>query len=201
MTDLATLRAALQHREREAAEHAAREQARQAEAERHRRAFIDAVGRVTPLRPHHRAEHRADTSGPRPAAEPLQRLAEVHRRMEHIKHSPEVLITSAMAEGIGHLHAVEKPFVDFFAGKAVGVTTNVVGPREPRYLAGVEVTGVLGWVPGSGGQTLGVCIFSYAGTVRIGFKVDAATVPEPQRLVRLIEAELESLRDAAAAGP
>jgi diacylglycerol O-acyltransferase len=131
---------------------------------------------------------------------PLQRLAEVHRRMEHIKHSPEVLITSVMAEGIGHLHAVEKPLVDFFAGKAIGVTTNVVGPREPRYLAGVEVTGVLGWVPGSGGQTLGVCIFSYAGTVRVGFKVDAATVAEPQRLVALIEAELDSLRELAAAG-
>ena len=125
---------------------------------------------------------------------PRQRLDEVHRRMEQIKHSPEVFITSAVAEGIGHLHAVEKPLVDFFAGKAVGVTTNVAGPQQPRYLAGVEVTGALGWVPGSGGQTLGVCIFSYAGTVRVGFKVDAATVPQPERLVALVEAELDALR-------
>lgn len=129
---------------------------------------------------------------------PLQRLREVRRRMEHIKHSPEVFITTAVAEGIGHLNTVEKPLVDFFAGKAVGVTTNVMGPTEPRYLAGIEVTGVLGWVPGSGGQTLGVCIFSYAGTVRIGFKVDAGTVAEPQLLVELIEAELDSLREVAA---
>jgi WS/DGAT/MGAT family acyltransferase len=123
-----------------------------------------------------------------------ERLDEVHRRMEHIKHSPEVFITSAIAEGIGHLHAIDKPLVDFFAGKAIGVTTNVIGPREPRYLAGVEVAGVLGWVPGSGGQTLGVCIFSYADTVRIGFKVDAATVPRPDRLVAFFEAELDALR-------
>ena len=123
-----------------------------------------------------------------------QRLEEVHRRMEHIKHSPEVFMTSTIAEGIGHLHAVEKPLVDFFAGKAIGVTTNVVGPREPRYLAGTEVTGVLGWVPGSGGQTLGVSIFSYAGTVRVGFKVDASTVPDPERLLALFHAELETLR-------
>lgn len=129
---------------------------------------------------------------------PLERLAEVRRRMEHIKHSPEVFITTAVAEGIGHLNAIEKPLVDFFAGKAVGVTTNVAGPREPRYLAGVEVTGVLGWVPGSGGQTLGVCIFSYAGTVRIGFKVDAGTVADPQRLVKLVEIELDSLREVVA---
>ena len=53
--------------------------------------------------------------------------------MEHIKHSPEVFITSAVAEGIGHLHAIDKPLVDFFAGKAIGVTTNVAGPREPRH--------------------------------------------------------------------
>jgi diacylglycerol O-acyltransferase / wax synthase len=123
------------------------------------------------------------------------RLAEVHRRMGHIKDSPEALITTAVAEGIGHLHTpMDKPLVDFFAGKAIGVTTNVIGPREPRYLAGVELTGILGWVPGSGGQTLGVSIFSYADTVRIGFKVDAATVPDPDRLVGYFEAELDALR-------
>lgn len=126
-----------------------------------------------------------------------ERLAEVHRRMGQIKHSPEAFITTAVAEGIGHLHApMDKPLVDFFAGKAIGVTTNVIGPKEPRYLAGVELAGILGWVPGSGGQTLGVSIFSYADTVRIGFKVDAATVPAPEQLVAFFEAELESLRAA-----
>ncbi|WP_052112476.1 wax ester/triacylglycerol synthase family O-acyltransferase [Knoellia aerolata] len=123
-----------------------------------------------------------------------QRLAEVHRRMEQIKHSPEVFITSAVADGIGFLHAIDKPLVDFFAGKAIGVTTNVMGPKEPRFLAGVEVKGVLGWVPGSGGQTLGVCVLSYADTVRIGFKVDAASVPVPDQLIAFFEAELDALR-------
>ena len=125
----------------------------------------------------------------------VQRLEEVHRRMDQIKHSPEVFITSAVAEGIGYLHAIDKPLVDFFAGKAIGVTTNVMGPTEPRYLAGVEVKGVLGWVPGSGGQTLGVCILSYADTVRIGFKVDAASVPAPEQLIAFFELELELLRE------
>lgn len=92
---------------------------------------------------------------PTGAMSPLDRLQEVHRRKQHIKDSPEVIITSTVAEGIGRLHAVEQPLVDFFAGKVIGVTTNVIGPREPRYLAGAEVTGVLGWAPGSGRQTLG----------------------------------------------
>lgn len=129
--------------------------------------------------------------------DPAERLAEVHRRMVAIKHSPETFITSVVAEGIGHLHAVEAPFVDFFAGKAFGVTTNVIGPRRPRYLAGTRIAGVLGWVPGSGGQTLGVAIYTYADTVRIGFKVDAATVPDPDQLVAAFDEEFEALRDAA----
>lgn len=124
---------------------------------------------------------------------PLERLKEVSRRMNTIKHSPESLITSVVAEGIGHLYAIERPFVDYFAAKAVGVTTNVMGPREPRYLAGRKVAGVLGWVPGSGRQTLGVCIYSYAGTVRIGFKVDARTVPTPELLVRAFDEQLDAL--------
>jgi diacylglycerol O-acyltransferase / wax synthase len=124
---------------------------------------------------------------------PLDRLRDVHRRMDAIKHSPEALITAVMAEGIGHLHTVEAPFVDFFAGKAFGVTTNVMGPREPRYLAGRRIAGVLGWVPGSGSQTLGVCIYSYAGEVRIGFRADATVVPDPDRLVEAFDEELDAL--------
>ena len=37
-----------------------------------------------------------------------------------------------------------------------------------QYVAGSPIAGVLGWVPGSGRQTVGVCIFSYNGTVRVG---------------------------------
>ncbi len=73
LADLASLREALQRREREAAEAAARERAARAAAERARRAFADAVaasiGPVTPLRPHGRHAHLL----PRPAPEPIQR--------------------------------------------------------------------------------------------------------------------------------
>jgi hypothetical protein len=83
--------------------------------------------------------------------------------------------------------------VDFFADKAIGVTTNVAGPRARRVLAGVPVTSVLGWVPGSGNQTVGACIFTYAGTVRVGFMVDAGVVPDPQALLTAFERELAVL--------
>ena len=72
-------------------------------------------------------------------------------------------------------------------------TTNVIGPRTRLRLAGVPVEGVLGWVPGSGTHTVGVSIFTYAGTVRVGVVTDAALVPDPERLVAAFETELQQL--------
>ena len=141
---------------------------------------------------------------PSAVAAPLERLAETKRRMDWLKHSPESLMTFGLIMAIGRTVAdLERYVVDFFANKAIGVTTNVAGPVDVRYLAGTQVTGVLGWVPGSGHHTVGVCIFTYAGTVRVGFRVDAARVRNPQRLLTAFEeelGELVALAGAARAG-
>jgi WS/DGAT/MGAT family acyltransferase len=124
----------------------------------------------------------------------LARLAETKRRMDWLKSSPESVLTFGLITAIGFSTPVlERYVVNFFANKAIGVTTNVAGPREPRTMAGVPVTGVLGWVPGSGTQTVGVCIFTYAGTVRVGFMVDAGVVPDPEALLVAFEDEVDAL--------
>jgi WS/DGAT/MGAT family acyltransferase len=124
----------------------------------------------------------------------LARLAETKRRMDWLKSSPESVLTFGLINAIGFSTPVlERYVVNFFANKAIGVTTNVMGPREPRTFAGVPVTGVLGWVPGSGTHTVGVCIFTYAGTVRVGFMVDVGVVPDPASLLAAFEDELEAL--------
>jgi WS/DGAT/MGAT family acyltransferase len=122
---------------------------------------------------------------------PFARLAETKRRMDEIKHSPEAVLTFGIIRGIGRTgREMERHLVDFFADKASGVTTNVPGPREPRYLAGSRITSMLGWVPQSGNQTLGTCIFTYDGNVHVGFKTDADTVSHPDRLVEAFHEEL-----------
>ena len=132
---------------------------------------------------------------------PLDRLAETKRRMDWLKRSPEASITLALMAWLGRIPAaVGRPVVDFFADKAIGVTTNVAGPRARRVLAGVPVTSVLGWVPGSGNQTVGACIFTYAGTVRVGFMVDAGVVPDPQALLTAFERELAVLSSLGRVG-
>ncbi len=125
------------------------------------------------------------------------RLAETKRRMDVIKRSPEPVITFALIQGIGRLGArLSRMLVTFFAGKATGVTTNVPGPREARYLAGSRINSLLGWVPGSGDQTLGTCIFTYAGTVRVGFKADTSVIPDPERILAAFHSEVEALAPA-----
>lgn len=132
---------------------------------------------------------------------PLARLAETHRRMEAIKHSPEAMLTFGMITAIGRAPlAAERALVDFFADKAIGVTTNVAGPTTARYLAGAKIGGLLAWVPGSGNQTVGICIVTYNRTVRVGFKVDASTVPDPERLVHAFDDEIDMLMRTPRAG-
>ena len=67
------------------------------------------------------------------------------------------------------------------------------GPGSPRYFAGSELVGILGWVPGASHQTLGACIFSYNGQIRVGFKADATVIPDVANLVSALDDELADL--------
>ena len=132
---------------------------------------------------------------------PFARLAETKRRMDAIKHSPEAVLTFGMIRGIGRTgKELERYLVDFFANKASGVTTNVPGPRGPRYIAGSRITSMLGWAPESGNQTLGTCIFTYDGHVHVGFKVDLDTIERPEELLVAFLAEIDALLQLAQAG-
>jgi WS/DGAT/MGAT family acyltransferase len=131
---------------------------------------------------------------PSALASPLARLAETKQRMDWIKSSPEAVLTYGLITTIGRTsREIERHVVDFFANKAIGVTTNVVGPRTLRYLAGVPVTGVLGWVPGSGQHTVGFCVFTYAGHVRVGLLADEAVVSDPEALLAAFEDEVRRM--------
>jgi diacylglycerol O-acyltransferase len=125
---------------------------------------------------------------------PFERLAETKRRMDAIKHSPEAVLTFGIIRGIGRTgRDLERYLVDFFADKASGVTTNVPGPRRPRYVAGNKVVSMLGWAPQSGNQTLGTCLFTYDGHVHVGFKTDVDTIAHPEQLVEAFHEELRQL--------
>jgi diacylglycerol O-acyltransferase / wax synthase len=128
-------------------------------------------------------------------ASPRDRLRELKRRMDEIKNSHEGPLVYAILGAVGLTPPqVEKRIVDLFSSKGTAVMTNVPGPREPVYFAGVPVRSVLVWAPTSGSVGMSVSIFSYRGEVTIGLMVDAALVPEPQQIIDALGPELDELR-------
>jgi WS/DGAT/MGAT family acyltransferase len=126
--------------------------------------------------------------------DPVERVAEVKRRMDAIKHGHEGAITFGILSLIGHTPAaVETRLVDFFSGKGSMVLTNVPGPRRPLSFCGARLRGVLVWAPCSGTIGMSISVFSYAGKVTVGFLTDAGLLPEPQELADAVRRELLAL--------
>ncbi len=123
-----------------------------------------------------------------------ERLNEINRRMARIKASDEPLLTFSVQRAISHAPGtLGAGLTNFFANKAVGVLTNVPGPRGPISFAGTTVAGLLGWAPCSGDQPMTICIFSYNGKVSVGFGTDAALIPDADRLGELFFDEFDAM--------
>jgi WS/DGAT/MGAT family acyltransferase len=132
-------------------------------------------------------------------ADPIERVMTVKRRMDRLKQSNEALFYYGLLNIFGMTpKQVEEMVVEFFAGKATTVLTNVVGPRAPLYLAGAEVESIVFWVPQSGRLGMGVSIFSYNGRICVGIITDAGLAPDPERLVAAFADEWQTLRASAA---
>lgn len=124
----------------------------------------------------------------------FRRLVEVSRRMGEIKNSRAAPVSYEILSAAGAAPlAVEEMIVDLFSGKGSCVLTNVPGPREIVYFAGTAVRKVLVWAPTSGHIGMSISIFSYRGEVTVGLMVDAAMVPDPDRVVAEFERELGEL--------
>jgi hypothetical protein len=84
--------------------------------------------------------------------------------------------------------------IDFLGDKCTCVLSNVPGPQAPVYMAGHRMRAMLFWVPQRSKVGIGVSIFSYDGTLRLGVIADRALLPEPDRLVAAFEEEFLELK-------
>jgi WS/DGAT/MGAT family acyltransferase len=126
------------------------------------------------------------------------RLREVKRTMDEIKSSPQGAVAYAILGVLGFApERLERYAIDMFSARGSCVLTNVPGPREPVYLAGVPLGGVLFWAPTSGSVAMSISIFSYAGEVTVGLMVDAGVIPKPERLIRSFHREVAKLERLA----
>lgn len=133
-------------------------------------------------------------------ADPAERLQEVHRSMDAIKHSPEGPLSYGILGLIGSTPLqLEKRLMDFFSSKATAVMTNVPGPRRTVYFAGTPIAGSLAWVPATGKIGMGVSILSYAGAVTVGLQTATALIPDPETILGAFGEELAELERLARA--
>ena len=123
---------------------------------------------------------------------------ELHRRTTRLKHSVEPVVAVGFQQLVAESPlAVARRLTDYFAGKTVGQLSNVPGPRVGLTMAGAPVRSILGWVPTSGDQPLGICLFSYNGTVSVGVATDTRMIPDPLHLAELVERGLTALAQTA----
>ena len=135
-----------------------------------------------------------DLALPLALADPEERLAEVHRRMNEIKSSPEGPLSHQILGLVGRTPPpLERRLIDLTSDAESAVITNVPGPAQPVYFAGVRVTGLLAWVPTGGTIGIGLSIISYDGAVTVALQTAANIVPDPEPIVTAFAHEMDRL--------
>jgi len=130
-----------------------------------------------------------------------QRLAKTKERMDALKRSPEPVAMRLLLDIFGRgPKALEDVANDIFGRKASVVMTNVAGPREILYLAGVPIDRMMFWVPHPGRQLgMGISIMSYRGMASLAVIADARLVPDPEAITDQFNREFETMLRAVKA--
>jgi len=126
-------------------------------------------------------------------------LAQTKARMDRLKRSPEPVAMKFLFELFGSgPKAIQDVATSIFGSKASLVMTNVVGPKEKVYLAGVPVDQMLFWVPHPGKELgVGISILSYRGMASLAVIADAGLVPDPEKITDEFNLEFGRMKRAA----
>jgi diacylglycerol O-acyltransferase len=138
--------------------------------------------------------------------DPVDRLAEVRRRMGELKGShmaeagefvtdignlaPPAVVAAVSRLGLRSQHLVPQRSINT-------VTTNVPGPQFPLYCLGREMLDYLPYVPISHGLRVGTAILSYNGRLAFGVTGDEDHGPDVTVLAEGVRDGLAELRAAA----
>ncbi|MBK7723432.1 MAG: DUF1298 domain-containing protein [Austwickia sp.] len=115
-------------------------------------------------------------------------LDAIRERSARLKNSQEPTIAHELQRVMARFpKKLSVGMTNLFASKTVGVLTNVPGPKQPMLMAGAEALGWIGFVPTSGDEPLGICVFSYNDKVFVGVTTDAHAIPDPDRIAELIK--------------
>ncbi|MEP7041920.1 MAG: wax ester/triacylglycerol synthase family O-acyltransferase [Dokdonella sp.] len=125
---------------------------------------------------------------------PLRRLERVAACMRELKGRRQAVVAFGLLAALGMGPAVlQQPALELFSRKASAVATNVPGPQQPLFMAGIEVRELMFWVPQTGSIGLGLSILSYNGRVHFGVVGDSKRVRNPDAIVQRFGSEFEKL--------
>jgi WS/DGAT/MGAT family acyltransferase len=126
-------------------------------------------------------------------ADPIARMEEIRRRVAAERAEPSLPALDVIAGALNRLPAAAA--AGAFGGmlKTVDfITTNVPGPRFPVYLSGAKILAMIPFGPASG-AAVNVALFSYDGQAHVGITMDAAAVPDAERLAECLAAGMDEV--------
>lgn len=125
---------------------------------------------------------------------PDRRVRAVASAMRELKSSRQAAVSYGLLGVLGMAPtSVQRHALELLSKKATVVATNVPGPKQALYLAGVRIDEMMFWVPQTGGIGLGLSLLSYAGKVYFGLIADSCRLPDPDRVADAFNQEFEHL--------
>ncbi|XP_037772879.1 probable diacyglycerol O-acyltransferase tgs1 [Penaeus monodon] len=124
----------------------------------------------------------------------LERLQQIHRRINILKTSPDVMANYFALDLISNLLPAALARRALNTHGVTMVSSNMPGPKEAIRLFGQRVDDLMFWIPNKSRTGLGVSMLSYCGRVRCGLNVDSALIHNAefaQELMDNMAAEVE----------
>ncbi|XP_027226197.2 probable diacyglycerol O-acyltransferase tgs1 [Penaeus vannamei] len=106
----------------------------------------------------------------------LERLEQIHRRINILKMSPDVMANYFALDLISNLLPAALARRALNTHGVTMVSSNMPGPKEAIKLFGQPVDDLMFWIPNKSRTGLGVSMLSYCGRVRCGLNVDSALI-------------------------
>lgn len=89
---------------------------------------------------------------------------------------------------------IENKLTEYLGNRIAGVITNVPGPRNAVYMAGLPIRDIMFWVPQTNPLGMGISIISYNEKVCLGIVTDIHLVSDPDKIVDGYYKEFEAMK-------
>lgn len=125
-----------------------------------------------------------------------KRIQYIKEKTELLKHSIEPVLIYNLLNILADVipSSLEQKFSDFIGTRIAGVITNVPGPKNSIFLAGVEVKDIMFWVPQTSPLGIGVSIISYNDKVCLGVVTDKNIIDKPDGIIEGYYKEFEEMK-------